>query len=179
MIRINKNRILSAIIVILLIPSTLVASGWKNEDYTSKSERNIDTPYEYPVKPGSEEWDRLPSVIERREVSNIPKEILEKMTTEALVETVITYPLFSDVYAFDTFENGIKWISQYYNGIEEIEKREDAVFYLEKYCEKTRDRYRKILAMDNEDRTENQCLEASYHTRARDFMNYLNGRTDK
>ena len=48
------------------------------------------------------------------------------MTTSALVETVVTYPLFTDVNCFDTLEMGVEWVSQYFGGFEELKERTDA-----------------------------------------------------
>ena len=70
------------------------------------------------------------SVVERREACKVSREILEKMTTDALIETIINYPFLIDVYAFSTIDEGIKHISTYFSGIDILSKRNDARYYL-------------------------------------------------
>lgn len=93
--------------------------------------------YQYPVKGGTEEWKKFTSHAEMLEVSQVPKTILEKMTTAELVETVLNYPLYGDMYAYDTFQQGIESISTQFNGLSELLKRNDAgIVLLAKYKEK-------------------------------------------
>lgn len=87
----------------------------------------ITEPYEYPVLPGSDEWNALPSTLASKiEVCHVPQDVLEHMTTPALLETVITYPLFSNIYAFNTLAQGLSYISGYFGGIQELLSRPDA-----------------------------------------------------
>ena len=37
------------------------------------------------------------------------------MTTKALVETVVNYPLIINIYAFNTFEDGVHSVSEYFD----------------------------------------------------------------
>lgn len=94
----------------------------------------IDTPYEYPAQPGTEEWSALNGRIEMAEACQIPEEILENMTTEALVYTVLNYPLMIDIYAYDFYsEEGDSYllamesIATEFNGLQELKQRTDAV----------------------------------------------------
>jgi len=93
--------------------------------------------YQYPVKGGTEEWEKLNSHAEMLDVVQIPETILKKMTTAELVETVLNYPLYGDMYAYDTFQQGIESIIIQFNGLSELLKRDDAgTVLLAKYKEK-------------------------------------------
>lgn len=48
------------------------------------------------------------------EATHVDSEILEKMSTPALVETVVTYPLFVNVNAYQTLESGVEEVSEYF-----------------------------------------------------------------
>lgn len=94
----------------------------------------IDTPYEYPILPGTQEWLDLGDVFARRKACQIPDEILHNMTTDALLETVLDYPFLNDIYAFDTFEMGYEVVKRRFNGLQEIETRPDYLETLSNYC---------------------------------------------
>ena len=57
----------------------------------------------------------------------IPQEILENMTTDALVECVVNYPYFPDMDAFSTQELGYKAVRDGFNGLRELESRPDGM----------------------------------------------------
>ena len=70
------------------------------------SSYTIDTPYEFPILPGTQEWIDLGDTLARRRACQVPDEILQHMTTDALLQTVLDYPFLSDMYAFNSFEQG-------------------------------------------------------------------------
>lgn len=90
-------------------------------------EYTIDTPYEYPILPGTQEWADLFTHGAMLRACQIPEDILQAMTTEALVETVVNYPLAADVYAYDTFQMGYDAVKRQFNGLRELERRPDAL----------------------------------------------------
>lgn len=94
----------------------------------------IDTPYEYPILPGTQEWIDLGDVFARREACQIPEDILHNMTTDALFQTVLDYPFLSTIYAFDTIEMGYKANKRQFNGLQELETRPDFLDVLSQYC---------------------------------------------
>lgn len=49
-------------------------------------------PYDFPIKPGTDEWAKLKSGKEMAEICNIPDSILTSLTTEALTITCLNYP---------------------------------------------------------------------------------------
>lgn len=95
----------------------------------------ITEPYQYPFVPGMTEWSEFESLQEMSEACQIPEEILPNMTTEALVETVVHYPLFINAFAYDNPQLGLSHIKEYYNGIQELYNREDAIEEIEQFME--------------------------------------------
>lgn len=65
-------------------------------------------PYDYPIKPHTAAWDSLKTYQDLRRVCQIPTEIVNRMTTEALFESVLNYPLIGDILVFNTFQIGIE-----------------------------------------------------------------------
>lgn len=95
----------------------------------------IDIPYEYPYVPGTQEWIDLGSTQARRKASQVPDEVLEHMTTHALLLTVLNYPFRSDMYCFDTLEMGYHAFQKQCNSLQEFERRPDYLDVLSQYCE--------------------------------------------
>lgn len=93
----------------------------------------IDEPYEYPVLPGTDEWKELTSFQEMIAACHVDEELLASMTTPALLETVLNYPLLVNVYCFNSLEQGMDSVSQYFKGIELLAAREDAADCLQEY----------------------------------------------
>ena len=87
----------------------------------------ITEPYEYPILPGTAEWEALPNNLAAKvNACAVPLDTLEHMTTGALLETVLTYPLLDNIFAFNTIEQGIESVSGYFHGINVLREREDA-----------------------------------------------------
>ena len=122
-----KKRLPVLLLVVMLLGVLLCgyASPEETPVYT------IDTPYVYPVLPGTDEWRALKNMQEKIEACHVPEELLQNMTTEALAETVLTYPLLPCMFAFDTIEMGYRSVSGYFLGLSELEKREDAITVLQ------------------------------------------------
>lgn len=51
-----------------------------------------DDSYNFPIRPGTEEWISLDSYEARLNAYNIPEDILRNMSTLGLVETCLIYP---------------------------------------------------------------------------------------
>ncbi len=122
-----KKKIFVAILaVICIMISNLSVANTEASELKKDNNNYIDEPYKYPVIPGTNEWKELDSMPQKIAVSHVNLELLEKMTTSALVETVVTYPLFICVHAYDSLETGVTEVSTYFKGIEELCKRSDA-----------------------------------------------------
>lgn len=93
---------------------------WASKGYT------VTLAYTYPVLPGTPEWKALADVIERREACSVPGELVAKMTTEALLETYLNYPLVSEIFFFNFYSGGFVSLQQHHQfGLNELMQRED------------------------------------------------------
>lgn len=75
---------------------------------------------------------------------HVDDNLMKDMTTPALLETVLNYPLLVNIYAFDTIEMGIESVSGYFRGIEILKQREDIEACLQEYA-RTRSNSRTIF----------------------------------
>lgn len=119
---------LSAMLLATLCVSPALAAN-------SAQGQSVDTPYEYPVLPGTPAWNELDSLEEKIAVCHVNEELLASMTTAALLETVLNYPLLVNIYAFSSIEMGIESVSQYFPGLPLLLAREDAMECLSSYSE--------------------------------------------
>ena len=86
--------------------------------------------WDYPVKPGMEEWHQFKSMDEMYEACQIPDNVLKKLDTESLVDICLSFPVPP---VFPLFNSPQQAFMQYYtnfNGIQELFKRKDAGQYL-------------------------------------------------
>lgn len=98
------------------------------------AEEVITKPYVYEVLPGTTEWVEM-TPDERFESCYISEEVVSRMTTEALVETVLNYPYFTNVYAYDSFDYGIEVVSEYCPALKELLSRAEAAEALQNYLD--------------------------------------------
>lgn len=82
--------------------------------------------YRFPVTPGMKEWRKFKTNEEMIAATQIPKDLLITMSTEGLIETCLNFPLFMDMTAFNSYEEGFNHIKQNFNGLRELLKRTDA-----------------------------------------------------
>ena len=99
---------------------------------------SVTEPYAYPVKPGTEEWDRLEGLQAKIEACSVSPGLMKKMTTSALADTIMEYPLLSDLIEASLqstgtdshYERRIKQafsdLAESFQGVEMLKKREDA-----------------------------------------------------
>ncbi len=88
--------------------------------------QQLDNGYNFPLKPGMPEWKNLQTHDEMLAALQIPQAILTNMTTKELVITCLNYPLFSDVWAFNSFKTGIETALRNFNGFQELLARKNA-----------------------------------------------------
>lgn len=127
----KKRKVLFGILVVVLIFMMLAVCVVKLVQHNYSMA--ITTPYTYPVVPGTEAWRQLDGHVEMLEACQIPEDILESLTTQALVETVLNYPLLIDMLAYNTTEAGYEAVYRNFNGLQELQERKDAIVCLEAY----------------------------------------------
>ena len=92
----------------LLTPISAFADNLANG--SSDSSSFITNPYEYPITPDSPQWRNFTQTSQMIEACQVPEDIVENMTTEALLETVLDYPLMVNVLVQNTPEIGYKFL---------------------------------------------------------------------
>jgi len=85
-----------------------------------------DGTWNYPVKPGSEQWRNFKSVDEMHHACQIPEIILKQIDTESLVDICLNYPAPPLFPLFNTPQQAFMEYYASFNGIRELFQREDA-----------------------------------------------------
>ncbi len=114
------KRILCILICISVVMLNFSGFTYANNDATSKI---LNEAYDYPIKKGTPEWFELTTIHKKIEACQIPTDILERLSTEALIETVKNYPLGINLYAYDSLDMGYEKVKSQFNGLAELEKR--------------------------------------------------------
>jgi hypothetical protein len=113
--------ILSLILILLFV--SCKSDNVESHCYIAKSN---DT-YEYPIKPGVNEWAQLSSS-EKNTACQIPDNTLKNISTEGLIESVLFNPLFAEIYlSNEHIQAGFNAFYENFNGIRELLKRSDTV----------------------------------------------------
>ena len=124
----------TALCVSAAILLTLGSGFASAESVNEPTNYTIDTPYNYPVRPGMPEWAEFTNHQQMINACEIPETILHSMTTEALVDTVLNYPLWIDPYLHDDINYGFSLMANHFNGMTELMTREEASdLLLERY----------------------------------------------
>ena len=123
--------ILTLVCVLSMFSLLASAVDQITESETVISVRN--EPYEYPIYRGSKEWFAL-SPEERISAFRVPDDIINAMSTPALLETVISNPFFAHIYAYDTIIDGYDIVKGYVDGLQELVNRPDFETTLNSYA---------------------------------------------
>lgn len=91
----------------------------------SLSAQNNNTQYDFPIKRGTAAWNNIKNYKELRNISQIPEDIVNRMTTEVLFESILNYPLLGDAFVFTTFQKGIENLKINFNAFETLSIRPD------------------------------------------------------
>ena len=67
---------------------------------------NAQVAWDYPIKPGTEEWYRLETEQERIDVLQVPEEVLAALSPDDAVLLCITFPSFGHFTAWNTPQEG-------------------------------------------------------------------------
>lgn len=90
--------------------------------------------WDYPVKPGMEEWTKFESRPEMAEACLIPDLVIKNISTSDLLELCLNYPLLHDIMFYNFPQMGFTSVSSSYNGFTELFRRDDAgTVLLKKY----------------------------------------------
>lgn len=117
----KKTKIISFIIAIGLVLGFVSVGLGK---YGAKNSKN--TAYNFPVKTGTDEWKKFNSHDEMVNATQIPANVIDSMTTRALYLSCLDYPLFGDMFAFNSLNQGFENFYNNFNGLREFLGRPDA-----------------------------------------------------
>lgn len=81
--------------------------------------------WDFPVKPGSEEWKAFQTSDEMVESCQIPNDILQSLSTEKLLNLCLRYPMFLDIHFANNLQDGLNIIIPSFNGFVELLSRKD------------------------------------------------------
>lgn len=88
----------------------------------------------FPITSGSKEWNLFKTHEEMLNACTIPQNILDELSTKDLVDLVLNYPLLSDFYYYDTYEQGLYYLVSNFNGLRELINRKNAIdIIIDKY----------------------------------------------
>ena len=96
-----------------------------DQEQTVLAERSPNTPLTYLADVDHDAWASLESLEERIEACNPSQEVLSRMSTEALVESVAHYPLNFLVSAYNDPEEFIRILNEKSTIHQELRKRQD------------------------------------------------------
>ena len=81
----------------------------------------------YPVTPSSPDWKLFTTSEEMIKACQIKPDLLAKMTTEEVVEAVLSYPLLGDIFYFNTVGAALQNLLQKSDAYRELVTRSDAM----------------------------------------------------
>jgi hypothetical protein len=82
--------------------------------------------YNYPVFPGTKEWASLSTGEEMKNACQIPTTVLEKMSTQAVIQAIWEYPLLSEIFNRYQYQRDFEELLSTNNAYMELTKRNDA-----------------------------------------------------
>lgn len=130
------KKFISLVLVLILVCTILVPVSASSVDQIGSY--TITMPYNYPVLPGTDEWQSL-SMDERIALSHVDEDIVENMTTEAVLLTALSYPFIVNIFAYNTDSEGIDVVKEYCSSLAELLIREDALQVTTAYLNATTD----------------------------------------
>jgi hypothetical protein len=87
---------------------------------------NAQRVWDYPVKPGTPQWEAFETHDQMLEATQIPEGVLSSLTTEELVEVCLNYPLYGDIFAYNSIQDGFRSnVVVNFNGVQELLRRTD------------------------------------------------------
>lgn len=81
--------------------------------------------YNYPIKPGSEKWNAFTTHQEMIDACQIPQDTLDRISTQKLFLSIVTYPLLGDIFFFNNMQLGFDELKTNFSGMREFLKRKD------------------------------------------------------
>lgn len=83
--------------------------------------------WDYPIKPGTEQWKAFQTHDEMLKACQIPDEIISNLKTKDLIETIFNYPLLAEVVTYNSLQKGMDKVTSNFNGFKTLFDRKDAI----------------------------------------------------
>ncbi len=136
-----NKKVVTLFCVILLIMGRVYISYALGNDEIIKNEKIITTNTDwiidgeivYPLTPSDEEWKKLFTETERVEACQIPDEIIDKLSSEELMNAVVEYPLMGTLYIYSDMQTGFNILIKNCNALRELLLRDDCIETVVKY----------------------------------------------
>jgi len=87
--------------------------------------QEIDKPYDFPIKIGTKQWAELTSSKQMDEVCVIPEDVLNSLSTKALLITCINYPRLLDIFLSSNLQTGFNFNANHFAGLRYLLKKPD------------------------------------------------------
>lgn len=114
-----KNKLFCITILII------VGFSCSEEDSIDCIPSSFPDSYNYPIKPGTQEWNNLYTREARVKANEIPQYVLETISTGGLLESLLSYPYILDYLAWEEFQTGFEKLKSEQKGFAEVYKRDD------------------------------------------------------
>ncbi len=98
--------------------------------FFTTSGQNLDVEYQYPIIPGTVQWNLLKSTLDMYSACQIPPKLLNALSTNALVKSCLHYPAQSVLLLGNTPQQSFDNWKSHFNGINELLNREEAFAHL-------------------------------------------------
>lgn len=122
-----KHKIVSILTKLLLV--IVLSLGCDKEHYLEGSWTfsgcNIEVPYDtykYPLTPYSPDWANY-SIEKIWQINQLPKEVINRISTVGLIETCLTFPYYIDLVLIDHHQYAFDYMVTHFNGFSELLKR--------------------------------------------------------
>lgn len=119
------KKILSCLMVLSISIITLLTPASATSTSLEPLTDNTILSYEYPIQPGTEEWEALETFSQRLEACRIPQDILTNMSTDSLVDAVMNFPFLGNILIYDDTNIGYKNLISQCDAFRELLTRPD------------------------------------------------------
>lgn len=86
-----------------------------------------ETGWDYPIRPGSEEWATLPTTADRIKAIQVPEDILHRLSDQQLLDLILNYPFFTSYILSDNPFDGYQRTMVTLNAYRELKSRPESL----------------------------------------------------
>ena len=119
------KKILSCLMVLSISIITLLTPASATSTSLEPLTDNTILSYEYPIQPGTEEWEALETFSQRLEACRFLQDILTNMSTDSLVDAVMNFPFLGNILIYDDTNIGYKNLISQCDAFRELLTRPD------------------------------------------------------